>query len=386
MELNKNVTREKEEKLNRIYTHTPYMQLKDYIKEEKKINKTRGALLQEVTELERYLNFLSPDQKPMDTDYLCNHVDPADIYDYVIHKRKGTKDTTVSARTAAVRLSIIRKFYKFLMTNSINKNLPALRNPTVSLLVPKVVPKAHAALPKEMIREVLRSILTGENVTERQRDSWEKTRFRDFAVLSLLCNTGLSLSQTVNLNLEDLLFGADTSMLLTYAESLYFQTELSAEDYLLELLNGNLQPETDVFGLLFENPVSLILFSDAGPRKLHLNKITAAALLFYLLLERDALEYKTGALFLSLRKRRMSYKTLENMIAKYFAPYTDMKVTPELIRKSYASYILKEDSSSLPFLAHRMGYKDTSYLKSLQDRSADDSESIDRSIGSLTLF
>ena len=74
------------------------------------------------------------------------------------------------------------------------------------------------------------------------------------------------------------------------------------------------------------------------------------------------------------------------MVAKYFKPFSSEKVTPELIRKTYADYILKENAAALPVLAHRMGYQNTNYLKARLNRNAETSESLDKSIGSLDIY
>lgn len=386
MTYNRNKIRKKEKQIARIFTHTPHTQLKEYIKEENKINNKRAALYQEVTEIERFLNFLSPDQRPMDTAFLCNQVSPAQIYDYVIHKRKGTAENVVSPRTAAVRLSIIRKFYIFLVRNSMKKNLPALRDPTISIKVPKIVPKADYSLKKEVVNSTLRSVISGDQISGRQREAWEKTRYRDLAILVLLLNTGLSLSQIVNLNIEDVFLGYDTAATLQIADTLSIRTELSADEYLLNTITGKTNSSDDICTQLFEPGSCLLIFSDIGQRKLHLNHLASASLLFYLLLEREALVQSTGALFLSLQNRRISEKALENMVAKYFKPFSSEKVTPELIRKTYADYILKENAAALPVLAHRMGYQNTNYLKARLNRNAETSESLDKSIGSLDIY
>ena len=182
-----------------------------------------------------------------------------DIIEFLMYI--GTSRGNTSA-TRMRKLSALRSFYKYLC----NKKHYFEVNPTIDIDAPKAVKR----LPKYLsYEECLRLLETIRN------DVDSPTASRDFAIVSLFLNTGMRLSELVGLNLQS--FSPDLSTVRVIGK-------------------GNKE------------------------RLIYLNDMAKGAVKEYLQVRLDPKYVRTSdkALFLSLREQRISNKTVQWMVHKYF--------------------------------------------------------------------
>ena len=129
------------------------------------------------TEIKGYLEFFK------EKNIKVKDIKNSDIKDYLTYIKKGE----TSDRTLAHNVSVIRTFYKFLLTLKIIE-----RNPTEFLELPKLRKKLPTVLSKEEVEKLLDINLT---------DCYS---YRNKAMLELLYSTGLRVSELVNLELNNI--------------------------------------------------------------------------------------------------------------------------------------------------------------------------------------
>lgn len=129
------------------------------------------------TEIKGYLDFFK------EKNIKVKDIKNSDIKDYLAYIKKGE----TSERTLAHNVSVIRTFYKFLLTLKIIE-----RNPTEFLELPKLRKKLPTILSKEEVEKLLDIDLT---------DCYS---YRNKAMLELLYSTGLRVSELVNLELSNI--------------------------------------------------------------------------------------------------------------------------------------------------------------------------------------
>lgn len=129
------------------------------------------------TEIKGYLDFFK------EKNIKVKDIKNSDIKDYLAYIKKGE----TSDRTLAHNVSVIRTFYKFLLTLKIIE-----RNPTEFLELPKLRKKLPTVLSKEEVEKLLDIDLT---------DCYS---YRNKAMLELLYSTGLRVSELVNLELSNI--------------------------------------------------------------------------------------------------------------------------------------------------------------------------------------
>ena len=129
------------------------------------------------TEMKGYLDFFK------EKNIKIKDIKNSDIKDYLAYIKKGQ----TSERTLAHNVSVIRTFYKFLLTQKVIE-----RNPTEFLELPKLRKKLPTVLSKEEVEKLLDIDLT---------DCYS---YRNKAMLELLYSTGLRVSELVNLELSNI--------------------------------------------------------------------------------------------------------------------------------------------------------------------------------------
>ncbi len=128
-------------------------------------------------EMKGYLDFFK------EKNIKVKDIKNSDIKEYLAYIKKGQ----TSERTLAHNVSVIRTFYKFLLTQKVIE-----RNPTEFLELPKLRKKLPTVLSKEEVEKLLDIDLT---------DCYS---YRNKAMLELLYSTGLRVSELVNLELSNI--------------------------------------------------------------------------------------------------------------------------------------------------------------------------------------
>ncbi len=189
------------------------------------------------------------------------------------------------------KLCSIRSFYDYLFKNG---RIPS--NVTTLVSLPKIHEKPILRLSLDEMQEILEQTATGDGLTERQK-AWHKlTVKRDFALMSLFLGTGIRVSECVGMNLSDV--------------------DLENNAFLVTRKGGN----------------QVVLYFPAE---------VAEALAEYIV-EREQIDAQPGhedALFLSMQKKRINQRTVQNLVKKYAAIAAPLKprISPHKLRSTFAT-------------------------------------------------
>lgn len=189
------------------------------------------------------------------------------------------------------KLCSIRSFYDYLFKNN---RIPS--NVTTLVPLPKIHEKPIIRLTLDEMRRMLEQAATGDDLTPRQQ-AWHKlTVKRDYALMSLFLGTGIRVSECVGINLQDV--------------------DLENNAFLVTRKGGN----------------QVVLYFPPE---------VAEALAEYML-EREKIEALPGheeALFLSMQKRRITQRAVQNLVKKYAAVAAPLKpkISPHKLRSTFAT-------------------------------------------------
>ena len=170
----------------------------------------------------------------------------------------------------ARRMSALRGYFEFATTHHYLKN-----NPTIGAAKRKKHHKKDIIrLNNEEVSEFMRVIDETDLATDRQKAFCKKTKLRDNAILTLLLNTGIRVSECVGLDVDDLNFKENSMRVIRKG--------------------GN---------------IAILYFNEA----------TEEALKDYIQNERPhyCQDDSETALFLSNRKKRMAVRSIEAMVKKF---------------------------------------------------------------------
>lgn len=159
---------------------------------------------------------------------------------------------------------------------------------------------------------VIKNCDVGSN---RQKKMLENTKYRDFAILTLLLRTGIRVSECVSLDIADINFNENSICVVRKGRKehiLYFDqvTKDALEDY-----------------LTLERPF-------------HIN------------------DEKEKALFMSLRKTRMAVRSVQEMVDKYAkVAVSNKKISPHKMRSTYGTALYNK-TGDIRLVADVLGHSD----------------------------
>ena len=189
------------------------------------------------------------------------------------------------------KLCSLRAFYEYLF---MNQRVPS--NVTQLIALPKVHEKPIIRLSESEMSRLLSVAATGEKLTARQQQYQKLTMKRDYAMLSLFLGTGIRVSECVSLNIADI--------------------NMEDHAFLVTRKGGN---------------QVMLYFPDE----------VAGALTAYLE-ERNKIEALPGhedALFLSLQRRRITQRAVQQLVKKYATVAAPLKpkISPHKLRSTFAT-------------------------------------------------
>ena len=229
-------------------------------------------------------------------------------------------------RAKARKLSAIRALFKFLYKKSlIETNCAALVD------TPKLHEKAIIRLDANEVADLLDTTEQGSGMTKNQRYYHEATKVRDVAILSLFLGTGIRISELVGLDLNDI--------------------DFTKNQFVITRKGGN--QETLAFG----PEVQSALLAYLEERK----KIIPLA-------------GSENAFFLSMQRKRITPRAVENLVKKYAKLTTPLKkITPHKLRSTYGT-MLYQESGDIYLVADVLGHKDVNttrkhYAAMTEDKS-----------------
>lgn len=251
--------------------------------------------------------------KASDLDQL-SALDISLYLEHVSMYRKQTQDGDMlienNERAKARKLSAIRALFKFLYKNGmIRSNCAALVD------TPKLHEKAIIRLDANEVADLLDNTEQGGGLTKQQRHFHDATKLRDVAILSLFLGTGIRISELVGIDLNDI--------------------DFSRNQFIVTRKGGNQMTLT------------------FGPE-------VEAALLEYLEQRKTVIPLSghENALFLSMQRKRITPRAVENLVKKYAKITTPLKkITPHKLRSTYGT-MLYQESGDIYLVADVLGHKD----------------------------
>jgi len=223
--------------------------------------------------------------------------------EYLTYYLKSTSDDSVPNKvyvnhelSIKRKLCSIRSFYDYLFQDQrIHSNVTEL------VPLPRIHEKPIIRLSKEEMSRMLELAQSGDQLSPAQQRYQRLTARRDFAILSLFLGTGIRVSECVGINLEDV--------------------DLENNAFIVTRKGGN----------------QVVLYFPPE---------VAQALADYLE-EREKAEPLPGheeALFLSLQRRRITQRAVQNLVKKYASVAAPLKrkISPHKLRSTYATNLYNE--------------------------------------------
>ena len=205
----------------------------------------------------------------------------------------------------------LRAFYKYMFSDGlIESNIAAL------VPLPKLHERAIIRLDIDEVARILDIAETGESLPKTYQKYHNVTKKRDLAMLSLFLGTGIRISECVGLNIDDFDF------------------------------------EQNAFVVTRKGGKEVILY---------LSDEVAEALVSYLEERRkiEALSGHENAFFLSIQRRRITQRAVENMVKKYasIAAPLKKKISPHKLRSTFGTNLYRE-TGDIYLVADVLGHSD----------------------------
>lgn len=223
------------------------------------------------------------------------------------------------------KLSSLRSFYKFLY-----KNGYIASDPAALVDMPKRRAKPIIRLETDEVAHMLDLVESGDKQSQRQKKYNEHTRVRDLAILTLFLGTGIRVSELVGINIDDIDFSINGFLVTRKGGSqviLYFPDEVA--DVLKDWLK--------------------------------LRKTI------------EAVPGHEDALFLSLQKKRISVRAVEQMVSKYATMAAPLKkhLSPHKLRSTFGTNLYHE-TGDIYLVADVLGHTDVNTTRRHYAAMSDD--------------
>ncbi len=243
-------------------------------------------------------------------------VDIEEYMEYLKYRFNDKDQEVVNKERGIIRkVCSLKSFYNYFFRQEELKT-----NPLALVQLPKLHDKEIIRLDIDEVALLLDEVERGDNLTKKQKAFHEKTKIRDLALLTLLLGTGIRVSECVGLDIQDVDLkngGIRIHRKGGKEVTVYFGTEV--EDALLDYLD-----------------------------------------------ERSRIIPETGhedALFLSLQNKRISVRSVENLVKKYARIVTPLKkITPHKLRSTYGTNLYRE-TGDIYLVADVLGHSDVNTTK-----------------------
>ena len=229
----------------------------------------------------------------------------------------GGGEFWISLKKKSRNLPTLKSFYKYYY-----KKKKKTANPAAKVATPKIKDKPILRLDNEEVGELLDLVDSDTDSTEsskRMISFREHTRKRDLAILTLFLGTGIRISELVGLNISSIDFKSKAFKVTRKGGA---QTILYMTDEIITALRDYLD-------------------------------------------EREEQKLIDGypALFLSLQKRRITVRAVENLVKKYASIVTPLKnITPHKLRSTFGTSLYNE-TNDIYVVAEILGHRDINTTK-----------------------
>jgi site-specific recombinase XerD len=286
-------------------------------------SRTRIAYGYDLAVFFNYLKLNNPDLKQIDIPNfkleLLDKITATDIEEYLEYLKyyvtEDGKEHINKERGIMRKLACLRTLYRYFYKKEKIKN-----NPASIVDMPKIHQKEIVRLDTDEVGTLLDEVETGDKLTKSQKNFHAKTKTRDIAILTLLLGTGIRVSECVGIDIGDI--------------------DFKNSGIKIRRKGGN---ETVIY---FGQEVEEALLDYIDERKLIVTQ-----------------EGHENALFLSLQKRRIGVRAVENLVKKYSSLVTNLKtITPHKLRSTYGTALYKE-TGDIYLVADVLGHKDVNTTK-----------------------
>ena len=251
--------------------------------------RTRIAYAYDLSVFFDFLKKENPVFSKMDRmDFRLEHLDQltvTDLEEYMEYLKyrfnENNKEVINKERGIMRKISSLKSFYNYFFRVEKIKT-----NPAALVRLPKLHDKEIIRLDIDEVAMLLDEVEQGENLTDRQKAYHDRTKVRDLALLTLLLGTGIRVSECVGLDIHDVDFkngGIHIHRKGGKEVTVYFGAEVedALNDYLAERQQIDPEPGSE------------------------------------------------NALFLSMQRKRMNVRSVENLVKKYAKIVTPLKkITP----------------------------------------------------------
>lgn len=209
------------------------------------------------------------------------------------------------------KLCSVRSFLDYLFKNELIAS-----NVAMLVELPKKKNKPILFLEQDEVQDLIKVVSSGEGLSDKQKAYLNSTRERDLAILLLFLGTGIRVSELVGLDISDFNFEKNSFVVIRKGGDqsiLYYPNEVKTA------VNNYMQ-------------IRKTIETELG----HEN-----------------------ALFLSLQKRRMTARAVENMVKKYanIAAPLKKRISPHKLRSTFGTALYQE-TGDIYLVADALGHSD----------------------------
>ena len=285
--------------------------------------RTRIAYAYDLSVFFDFLKRENPVFSKMDRmDFRLEHLDQltvTDLEEYMEYLKyrfnENNKEVINKERGIMRKISSLKSFYNYFFRVEKIKT-----NPAALVRLPKLHDKEIIRLDIDEVAMLLDEVEQGESLTDRQKAYHDRTKVRDLALLTLLLGTGIRVSECVGLDIHDVDFkngGIHIHRKGGKEVTVYFGAEVedALNDYLAERQRIDPEPGSE------------------------------------------------NALFLSMQRKRMNVRSVENLVKKYAKIVTPLKkITPHKLRSTYGTNLYRE-TGDIYLVADVLGHSDVNTTK-----------------------
>lgn len=213
------------------------------------------------------------------------------------------------------KLSSISSFFTYLLKHRMIKE-----DPTGIIDSPKIKDKTIIRLTPDEIAKLIKIVESGEGLTSREQGYHKKTVLRDTAIIVLLLDTGIRLSELIGINIKDVFFDENAFKVTRKGGS---QAILYYSNYTKDILKRYID---------FRKQINV----EIGDK---------------------------DALFLSLQNKRITHRAVENLVKKYTRIVNPLKrISPHKFRSTFGT-ALYHNTGDIYLVADVLGHKDVNTTK-----------------------
>ena len=285
--------------------------------------RTRIAYAYDLSVFFDFLKKENPVFSKMDRmDFRLEHLDQltvTDLEEYMEYLKyrfnENNKEMINKERGIMRKISSLKSFYNYFFRVEKIKT-----NPAALVRLPKLHDKEIIRLDIDEVAMLLDEVEQGESLTDRQKAYHDRTKVRDLALLTLLLGTGIRVSECVGLDIHDVDFkngGIHIHRKGGKEVTVYFGAEVedALNDYLAERQRIDPEPGSE------------------------------------------------NALFLSMQRKRMNVRSVENLVKKYAKIVTPLKkIPPHKLRSTYGTNLYRE-TGDIYLVADVLGHSDVNTTK-----------------------